>query len=286
MTNVADDERYQTLVASHIQYYGIHFAFDDESGSIPGGSGVLVRHGDIGGIVTCAHVLQLALERSAVRHPGSVSFVVGRPNESSLQNIHMQVSEFAKCPMAIVQGLTDTKQEQELGPDLGFVQLPELVMSSLAALGSILQMDKQAAAMRRAEAPTGTIETMTIVAGNLAELASTSVGSRAVLTMLTTAVFSVEPQPIEGTEGYDRFSLDLGARWKHPTSFGGLSGCGLWQLAIGRNGNDPIVLESRLAGIVYFETDADGQGYRRLIAHGPRSIYEKLVPRIEALRQR
>src|SRR4051794_13456082 len=129
MTEVTNDERYQKLVATRIQHYGIHFAFDIEGGSILGGSGVLVRHGNVGGILTCAHTLQQAMERAAYRNPGSISFVVGRPNENSLQNIRMPLPEFAECPMIIERGGTETKHEEELGPDLAFVQLPDFLMS-------------------------------------------------------------------------------------------------------------------------------------------------------------
>jgi hypothetical protein len=58
-----------------------------------------------------------------------------------------------------------------------------------------------------------------------------------------------------------------------PESFGGISGCGVWQLRASATGAELSLDEVFLVGIVYAQSDRDGQR-RRLFCHGPRSVYD------------
>ena len=53
---------------------------------------------------------------------------------------------------------------------------------------------------------------------------------------------------------------------RHPTTYGGVSGGGLWIVAA-PNG-DVKRLQRFLRGVIFFETDADADGVRVLRVHG------------------
>lgn len=74
---------------------------------------------------------------------------------------------------------------------------------------------------------------------------------------------------------YIDIRVTLGGRNALP-SFQGLSGGGLWQAEIERQGDGSLALvgSHRLVGCAFYETEAQGQ-YRYIRCHGWRSIYER-----------
>jgi hypothetical protein len=55
-------------------------------------------------------------------------------------------------------------------------------------------------------------------------------------------------------------------------------------LAFRRNDEGTLaIVDRRLVGVAYYQTAADDAGYRHVIGHGPRSLYDQLFPEIEAL---
>jgi hypothetical protein len=139
MKNVTEDERYENAINAWVVRHTVGFAHDVEDGAIAGGSGVLVRCGKIGGILTCAHVLDDILRHAENNRAGNVGIVTNGPSDTRYQRIHMKLADFKALPMVIKRATA----EAELGSDLGFVRLPENTMSSLEAIGSSLNLDLQ-----------------------------------------------------------------------------------------------------------------------------------------------
>jgi hypothetical protein len=74
-------------------------------------------------------------------------------------------------------------------------------------------------------------------------------------------------------------ALDLEANPELPQNFGGVSGGGIWRTRFGTDeAATQFVVENRYrdvfwVGVAFYQTPLDG---RSLVAHGPRSIYERL----------
>jgi hypothetical protein len=90
----------------------------------------------------------------------------------------------------------------------------------------------------------------------------------------------------EERQGWDYLELGLGHEDTADIgpSFGGVSGGGVWRVPIYRNRNDSpgkeFFRDMTLCGVAFYEEDR-GRGDRYFIrAHGPRSIYERLVARV------
>ena len=63
---------------------------------------------------------------------------------------------------------------------------------------------------------------------------------------------------------------------KRGTSYEGLSGGGLWRVYFEADRNGQIIVrEKRLLGIAFYQYVSDGK--RRIICHGPKSVYEHLI---------
>jgi hypothetical protein len=90
------------------------------------------------------------------------------------------------------------------------------------------------------------------------------------------------PQLFE-REGYDY--VDLRSRRslepKTPTSFGGMSGSGLWRFSIAKvSGSVLKPFDFQLAGVAFYQLPDTGDGIATVRFHGPRSIYERLLPSV------
>jgi len=283
MKNVTGDKRYEDAISAWIVRHTVGFAHDTDDGAIAGGSGVLVRCRKIGGILTCAHVLDDILSHAKSNRDGKIGIVANGSSGSLLQRVHMKLSDFKSLPMIVKRGGVATEREQELGPDLGFVRLPETTMSALEAIGSALDLDQQKT-MRSPQPRTGVVQALTLAVGNWAELVTVSEHSALnKVATFTTAIVSGEGRPESPHSGYDRFRLEVHPLESYPRSYAGLSGGGVWIVGLNTDDGKVTVVERRLVGIAYFQTGADNPSQRHILLHGPTSIYDQLLPEIETL---
>lgn len=284
MKNITGDKHYEKLVDAYVARHTVGFAHDTPDGSVAGGSGVLVRIGKIGGILTCAHVISDILAHADRSPSGNVGIVANGPSGARLQAIKMRLSEFKGLARIVLRGRTGTEKDLELGPDLGFIQLPESTMASLEAIGSALNLRGQKASHRQPAPPQAT-EALTLAVGNWAELVEvTEDAPNHLVVSFATAIVSGDACADEAHDGYDRFRFSPHPVPSLPRSYEGLSGGGVWVLGLGHDTDGAVsVVDRRLVGIAYYQTAADELGHRQIMLHGPSSIYDHLLPKLEGL---
>ena len=91
-----------------------------------------------------------------------------------------------------------------------------------------------------------------------------------------------EPRPFE-RETYDY--VDLRSRRslqpETPNSFGGVSGSGLWRFSLAKVSESEIKpFDFQLAGVAFYQLPDTDDGVATVRFHGPRSIYELLLPQV------
>jgi hypothetical protein len=121
---------------------------------IPGGgncfgSGVLVRYGNVAGILTCAHVVDAVLTEE------SIGIICNGPRDNQKQAVTVDRDSIRSL---VLKG----PGPEDEGPDLGFVALPAITMSALEALGSTLNLTRQ---KERYQEPLRSYEYMELFSG-------------------------------------------------------------------------------------------------------------------------
>jgi hypothetical protein len=213
------------------------------------GSGTLIQFRGQPGILTCAHVV------AALRQCARFGVMYHTPR--SQNRGQKLVIDYSHCDAIVFSGAKDEQQ----GPDLAFLILPPGPMDALAAVGTVTNGDKRLAELCEEEPEAQSV--VDVVYGVIAELTKGIVG-RAAHKDFSVAFDLVDFEPVEAADD------------PLPKSFGGLSGGGLWRLFINYDEHDrPVLHRMHLIGVAFFET-----AQRRIICHGPRSIYEMLRPRL------
>jgi hypothetical protein len=232
------------------------------------GSGTPVTLGSIGGILTCAHVLEEVVKLDEI---GIVYFPVRSSDCQTLRVPRSDIDyvEIGRPPWT------------EVGPDMGFVRLPPATMSALKAVASVLNVEKQRAAVLADEPdPQNAFD---MVTGVIAEWTSpTSVAGSTATTQFELLLNVGEVIDSKEVGGFDiyRFKPKPAPGFALPGTYEGTSGGGLWRLYTKKNDDGSFSLvQRRLAGIAFWQTPPP----RNIICHGQRSLYENLV---QAIRQR
>jgi hypothetical protein len=236
------------------------------------GTGTLIEFRGCRGILTAAHV---------VRN----DFWAINCSANSKQQLNTAVSDQTQNLAIPARYLSITRTNDAsptYGPDLAFIHIPTSpFLSTIAATKSFVNIcrepDKRFA---RALDHRGFV----VVAG------FPEVSSRRV-----TAEGNFEP--VHALQGYGFFSgqehyerkgrydyLKIGASYStadSPANFRGVSGGGVWTAHLIADDLASLRLSYQMyfAGVVFYETRLS-KGYRRLRAHGPRSLYKVFFPRI------
>ena len=283
MEQSSEQNLYESLIAAHVTRHSVCFTHELAEGAVAAGSGVLVRCGGNFGVVTCAHVLW-GIVREASREPKRrVGISVPAAADTRVQAIGLQLMEFAQLPTVMKRNDKGDDGWSQDGPDIGFVQLPLSTGATLASVGSVLDLDAQAALAGSSWSPSAR-ELMHLLVG----VTESHVGlpvqmlGRAIVPIVT-AVIPLVLEPLEPVNGFDRLRMKPEGRHSYPPSYEGMSGGGVWAVTFGQRDGLPVVLDCRLTGVAYYQTDSIGAGGRQIIGHGPKSIYERLLPEIRAL---
>jgi hypothetical protein len=272
----------ENLIAAHVSRHSVCFTHELETGPVAAGSGTLVRCGSTFGVVTCAHVLW-GLTKDASREPTRrVAIGIPAVTHDRIQSITMTPGDFAQLPMVRLGKETTGGEWGSDGPDLGFVLLPPSTASTLAAIGSVLDLNAQAA-LAGSPWPLH-VRGMHMLVG----VAESNIGAavpkygQPVFPVMT-EVIPLVIEALEEVGGYDRRLMSPEGRFSYPPSYAGMSGGGVWTVAFGQQDGQYNVQDRRLTGVAYYQCDSGSTGARQLIGHGPKSIYEKLLPEIRAL---
>ncbi len=176
----------------------------------------------------------------------------------------------------------DSARDDELGPDLAFLPLPAAVVANLAAAHSFLPLDKQAT-LREQPAPKAALQGE-LLCGVIAEETEAPTAQNP-KTMFSGRIMTGRAVELQSTGGFDRWefqpeAFDDGSK---VNSFGGVSGGGLWRVWLKKRENGQTFLaERRLIGVAYYQTTRVGEVPRKIIAHGSKSIFDNLVPKIRS----
>ncbi len=253
------------LLDAHVATFTVGFVSLKDEMPTPFGSGTLVKTATTQGILTCGHVLA---EIEKVDVFGVCLFPV-RSNQ--LQAPKLLVEETANHAISLYDQEGDA-------PDLAFIPIPTTLFSSLRSTANVFDLDEGAA---RYKSPSPSAYCIDVVAGVVAEMTApaSEVGSKRVLSVNGLMnVGKVENSAPEN--GYDMllFTPQREENSASPTTFGGTSGGGLWEVFVNKNEDGGLdFVQKRLAGVAFYERFDDGM---KIKCHGPDSLYTTLLPKI------
>jgi hypothetical protein len=152
-------------------------------------------------------------------------------------------------------------------------------MSSLLAIGSVVDLDIE---KERAASPMpSAAESLEAVAGIVGVMTppANTVDGKQVLNVegLINVGKVIET---DTTNQYDLLTFEPQPEvgFQLPHCYGGLSGGGIWRLCVEKQLDQSYVfVERRLVGVVYWQTSPPN---RKIIGHGPISLYEHLLSEI------
>jgi hypothetical protein len=263
-----DVERVAASLA-HFSISFLAFALRDgqEYDGLAAGSGVLVKTGPIYGILTAAHVLQ-NLPR---RRVGLVR--IGR--EGVTQALATDVQE---ADIQLIGG-----EENKDGPDLGFLALPASCVSALLSTNSFFDLTAQEHNYQQSLGQRPYLDaTMGALGERVHDLPPMNpFHRRKNVESLFATGRTIRRRT---TNGFDLIDLlpSYEPNTQPPASYGGMSGGPLWRVFMAPDGKGGYVMTGKIImGIAFRESEETG-AERRIICHGPASIYEKLLPAIRA----
>lgn len=227
------------------------------------------------GLLTCGHVVR--------ELPETGRFGVALFAAKETQDHRYQIDASASVPHSVV---IYNPPGNRSGPDIAFLPIPPLVFSSLAAISSVIDLDREKEKMAL---PTPkNADFVSIVTGLVADdtLPAERIGNR--MRLIVSGYGNVGSlktfTPIEGWDTVEflprRESYESGP----PRSFGGTSGGGIWKLYLNETSEGQYrVLDSRLAGVAFWEEYLEGpEAQLSIVGHGPHSIYDQLLGKIYA----
>jgi hypothetical protein len=230
---------------------------EPERGRMPRliGSGTLVRAGDRRAILTAHHVLR------AVPQSDRLCILLEKtpePHTLDRAGVHF---------LKIAYG----SEDESTGPDLGAVLLAEQLGGSIEAKKCFCNLEKWVDSTL--QSPHDLDVGIWAMQGFLDE--------RTVLTLdpdgrgSTTGFYNYtefcRPQPPFEVGAFDYFDVRVDNPDGRPTKWGGMSGGGLWQVPLRRDGDGFTPLNWLLSGVAFYQHSEPADGIR---CHGRRSLYQ------------
>lgn len=224
------------------------------------GSGTFVEIEDAYYILTAAHVW------NEVRREDKIGLVL-TDHQSSFMVLRDGISSKELWNGSI----------SEWGPDIALLKLLPSDVSIIKAHKSFLNLSKQKGAL--AESPPVIEKGLWAITGMVGELTEVQLNpeQRTVTCHIHGEAFISAVQQTHEQNGYDYF--DLGAKRDLPgvpSSFGGASGGGLWQIRLSKAESGEISWDEKrfFRGVAFWESKQPG-GRMIIRCHGPKSIFEK-----------
>jgi hypothetical protein len=266
------------------RWYTIGFVAPERPLARSLGSGTLVSFGTLHGILTARHVVDEMHKQKEGGRLNEIGLVQSTMRDAQLQGI--------RFPSDFINDVTiGHEPDDEFGPDLAFIRLPDQTAAALMANCSFLNFHNEAELLK-SPAPDGTKQ-RDFIFGIVAEWDTDEPDPSKGLDMGLISVQMNEGNvnEIAARDGYDRlefsplhdqeFQALPNQNVFPPKSYGGTSGGGLWRLAVETmaDGKERLV-QSRLLGLPYFEKEVNG--WLTIICHGPDSIYRRLPETIRS----
>jgi len=225
------------------------------------GSGTLVDISNTLGVLTANHVIE------ALPNDGEIGFVISK----QLHKFTLNARHLTK--LTIAKGTTPSE-----GPDIGFIALPRETIGQMKALKSFYNL-----ALRRERLAQAVLEIdrgVWCICG-FPDVETRDLGRLRGFDSVR-AFFCLcgyggvrNSRQIGGFDYFD-FDVSYNDQIQPPSSFGGVSGGGLWQVIIGQNEHGEIEpKETLLSGVAFYQS-AIRDNVRTLICHGRNSVYSNV----------
>jgi len=235
------------------------------------GSGTFIRIGSLCGILTAYHVLE------RLYCPCELGLVlVEGEQRPTIPVEYLDLVEIA------VPGIPGE------GPDLAFIGLPPSRVEGISMFKSFYDLGVDREEM--ITSPPNPNSAIWFVNGIPDEFTvdEPSTGAFEVTKFFHGLCGAGGANRIYDEEGYDYIEVivEYEEEATLPTTFGGISGGGLWQVTIQPGSGDLRRDRYLLSGMPFAETKAIIDGKRTIFCHGPRSIYDVSYTFLEALKTR
>ena len=232
------------------------------------GSGTLVSFGTLREVLTAAHVVD------ALRQAPEIGFVNFAKKAKQAQAIRMPGGSLESLEVG-------GRPWGALGPDLGFLRLPEQTADALATFCSYLNLPQQARLV--ATPPPNNTKHYDVVIGVVQEWIDDDPSKVLEKGIVNGLANSGSVAVVPAHSGFDRYEFTPGqAEIKLPSSYGGTSGGGLWRVYMEEPpGVEQKRVQTRLLGIPFYEIIVPGSS-PNIVCHGPDSIYNSLMGRIRS----
>jgi hypothetical protein len=225
------------------------------------GTGTLVNVEGLDCILTADHVLEVFRESDEL---SLMSSFKGEPRGHQFLLSHLGIHRIARGSSV------------EAGPDVGLIVLPQQSIGALRSEKVFYNVSK------RAERFAGTYLPCDygfwFNCGLVGETEKILPPLPNILSMKGyEGLCGASANPSESDDGvfdYLEVRVDYGGRTDLPSTFGGMSGGGLWQVLLRRTSNGNIEPEDYiLSGLAFFQTEVEHQT-RRLRCHGRKTVYD------------
>jgi hypothetical protein len=240
------------------------------------GSGTLVRQGSVFGILTAWHVVRVFQARGKEHTPIGL-IISDRDHSFGFERTEILSREERLAIHVIGQQPDETKSAD--GPDLAFMQIRDpSKLATISAFKSFYPLD-----LRTFQPYAELKKLLMFVAGSPAKLAAEIEPG-----LTQSIIFVPLVQVVSETKRNDFDYVHVGVRADEspfPSTYGGVSGGGLWHVPLCRNASvpgNPFLYENPiLAGVAFFEIDKSP--HIDLVCHGPESVYTMTRSFIAAL---
>lgn len=233
----------------------------------PAGTGTLVSVGPHYGVLTASHVLQELHNQEEV---GLLRFRVGSgpAQKARIEMRHAEKLMLGGPPYG------------PLGPDLGFLRLPENLASALRATNVFFNLEKAKEATLSSPNSEPHLDALVGIVAEKTRVLPPPTSNT--LVKGVEAIFSAGKIVREySASGFDLLDFDLllSPDVERPESYQGMSGGGLWRLRL-----DPTLhqtLGRALIGVAFYESEV--MNSRRLLTcHGKAAVYNEIIARVRA----
>lgn len=228
------------------------------------GSGTLARLGDRWGVLTCSHVLH-----NLGKRPFALTC-------SSVDNLARRWW-LAQDKLGFLQ-LGDPPWESALGPDLAFVQIPVNLVSDIAKVATVVNLDHHQDLTSKEE-PSSAIHKADLVFGAIGQWTTAEPDIVHLKALINVGTISKTTN--RGGFDYLTHTPVPDGKAPMPSTFGGMSGGGVWRLYFQQTGERTLKFaQRRFLGVAFAESNPAGTDLPVIHCHGPTSLYEKLIPSI------
>ncbi len=225
------------------------------------GSGTLVDIKGNLGILTAQHVID------ALPIDGNIGFIIS-------EQLHKFSLDVRVLPVIRI----GRGKDPSTGPDLGFINLPDMIIGSIKALKSFYNVGLKRDKILE-NPPENDLGVWCICGIPDVETRheGPSKGFETVKGFLGFCGFGgVSKQSCRGDFDYFDFDVYYNERTQSPINFGGVSGGGLWQVIIARKPyGELIVKETILSGVAFYQTPLV-ENKRIIKCHGRKSVYNQV----------